>query len=666
MDAFEKGREAKFRADSKKYLKRTGRPLSRKTFEACNPRSIRYTVEDVAMMNSTTPSELNESTLSSAADKTAVHHPIDQPDEDDYFQDDNSDAGSLAGSDDFSRMMILDAGEEQSRQPHSRHYSYSYSADDDRRWREYERGNPNAFSAPLPPSHPLRGRRFGSISSNDSEPINERLGLPAVAREGATLFAKKLRPRPWWELYRDPEFDPDTKWVVPQEDLRPRQEKKDAAQLPQESDRNARVEEKPEHTSPIQQIAKLASQAKERLKSSSISQQEPERPSPILQPSPPIEQAPKQPLPAQQPSPPPEEDPRPLTANEPMWIQGLSPSAEETGLFGPQPRPTFEADIAERAKRLKQRGLHQDEDEQPSTPTNQEFNWDLTNSPNPVMASTPAYTPRAQARPLSSPEALRRAEEVLARNGPFPKEDPGVYARSDPIIKKKFADARAEYIAEQAAKVRAKIRSSPDSPTPLKADGTVGETKDTLQVLGRALQKQAQEKKTSEQCANAQPANEERQQEINQLRNMSTRLHAASRSIRDAYNNAKHLVNSVDMAATTCQPCEHCGHANQHPGAMILTGIKRLLFSQPDDGRTTVTWFGLIFFLSLFWYLSEIILTELFETTTYADTMHGYGVYPDRPRYPFAIPTLISWIPPVNWLLTFTGNSVVYAATPIV
>lgn len=732
--AYEVVREAKYRHDAQKCLERTGRQLSRTAFNACNSmtniRTFAFTEEFRRMQTNGDDSSTNDDTtnhydpgaditMPSNADTTTIHHKFDDftddfvadfdegssanddattvhnqlqdggayyQDDGAYYQDDgvyhqddgayyqdDSDIESLAGSDDFSTKMIME--DDQSRQPRRRRYPYSYSADDDRRWREYERGNPHAFSAPLPPGHPLLGRRlFGSTSSSGSERIKD----PYDDLDGTTLFKKKLKPRPWWELYRDPEFYPETVWVVPPEDLRPRKDNNPASavQEPEPLSTDAQP------LLPTSQTYEPSSPTRQGRRPSNPTQQELGPPFAQKEHRPPSR--------AQQPTPPIEPDLRPLTARDREWLkirEGLTPSAEEIELFGPQPAPTFAADVAERTKLLKERGLLDEkpapgqarprllkerglpdekpalEQAQPSTPPNEEFNWDLTNSPELPLASTPVHTPSPMERALLDSTTPQGSGYPISVT--YSRNDPATAERYEQLMKSLDEDPRTKFINEQAKRIRTRVlRENNSPPTPPFKDGTPNEMGDTLRALSILLNKQAQRNKSQEQQSRSQGPNEDRQQEINQLRSMSTRLHAASRSIKDAYNNAKQLVNSVDLAGSTqCTPCQHCGHANQSPIGMILTGIKRLFFSTDEDGRTVITWFGLVFFLLAFWYFLEVMISKWFETTAYSDTMTGYGVFPDRPRYPFAILSFLFMIPPVNWMLTFFQQNFAYEVT---
>lgn len=162
-------------------------------------------------------------------------------------------------------------------------------------------------------------------------------------------------------------------------------------------------------------------------------------------------------------------------------------------------------------------------------------------------------------------------------------------------------------------------------------------------------------------------AEQERQREMLQLRSMNARLHAARSSIRDANRNARHLENSVDTAEPLVVGCEACGclgcHTHQSPLSMIWTGVKGLVLYHDHNRQQRLTWFGRVCLVLFLWYISEVVLSECLGTNLYAHTMDGYGVYPDRPRYPFVFLTFLSWIPPFRWLWALWRSAGVVQAT---
>lgn len=214
-------------------------------------------------------------------------------------------------------------------------------------------------------------------------------------------------------------------------------------------------------------------------------------------------------------------------------------------------------------------------------------------------------------------------------------------------------------------------------------DSTVESLKGLMLPSGTPSPVEAPEQTSQEiDTPSAKPKNtaeRERQQEILQLRSMNARLTAARSSIRDANRNARHLENSVDAAEPQAKDVKQTHNTEEtktiithdhrdclchaSPVFLIWTGIRRSFVSKDSDGRQQLTWFGLLFSLFLIWYISEIAISEFFGNTNYATTMHGYGVNPSAPRYPYAWLTIISWIPPFGWLLSFKDTPLVYQAT---
>lgn len=347
---------------------------------------------------------------------------------------------------------------------------------------------------------------------------------------------------------------------------------------------------------------------------------------------------------------------------------------------------------------------------QPETPLKPDFDWKLTNNPDSILASTPLVTKHDIEEPQHEIEEPQYEIEE-------PQYD--IEERQYDIEERQYNIEERQYDIEEPQTpeqppVPEESQNLPLTPTlsPIDiappAEGKhpnadpPDEARDLLRALSRKLAKTSSPiiydedwdpvnrcpKKATKhgpstddkhgpstddvpnQPTNSGRAEEAREQEALQLRSMNSRLHAASRSIRDAYRNARQLVDSVDTAELMghkCKACETCGHVEQHPIVMICTGIKRLLISSDNShGRTNLTWFGLIFMVLSLWYMTEIAISEFFGTTDYASTMHGYGVFPDSPRYPFALLTLISWIPPFSWLTPLFKANMFYEATKTV
>lgn len=55
-----------------------------------------------------------------------------------------------------------------------------------------------------------------------------------------------------------------------------------------------------------------------------------------------------------------------------------------------------------------------------------------------------------------------------------------------------------------------------------------------------------------------------------------------------------------------------------------------------------LTWLGLACTMFWTWLITELILSSIFSPPRYATKMHGYGVDPHAPRFPYVLPTLAS------------------------
>lgn len=64
-------------------------------------------------------------------------------------------------------------------------------------------------------------------------------------------------------------------------------------------------------------------------------------------------------------------------------------------------------------------------------------------------------------------------------------------------------------------------------------------------------------------------------------------------------------------------------------------------YSLPHSRRPRPTWLGLLLLASVAWYITESLLCRQFCHKLWAETMIGYGVDPNAPRFPFVIPTLL-------------------------
>jgi len=162
-------------------------------------------------------------------------------------------------------------------------------------------------------------------------------------------------------------------------------------------------------------------------------------------------------------------------------------------------------------------------------------------------------------------------------------------------------------------------------------------------------------------------AEKDRRQETLAIEAMNKHLRAARTSIKDANRGLRRVENRIEIAqeappsssaptpAGVPRPlrigkhgktvCEACGGAFYGSVWKALWTEFRECFytySPPNSWRgIRFTWLGLLCLGFLTWYTVESLLCWRYCHKLYGSSMHGFGVNPDAPRFPFVIPTLL-------------------------
>lgn len=178
-------------------------------------------------------------------------------------------------------------------------------------------------------------------------------------------------------------------------------------------------------------------------------------------------------------------------------------------------------------------------------------------------------------------------------------------------------------------------------------------------------------------------AEKDRRQEDLAIEAMNKHLRAARTSIKDAGRGLRRVENKWDSSSTTDAPqpaskvpdtkkeskeepkpkpsqqtvCVHCG-GHQSVWKGLWTEFRSNFYAYDRNARFGVrlTWLGFLTVMWMLWTVVENLLCWQYCHPLYAETMVGYGVDFDAPRYPFVIPTLLFrpfrpiWKPVVEWL----------------
>ncbi|GAB7339183.1 hypothetical protein MBLNU457_5845t1 [Dothideomycetes sp. NU457] len=149
----------------------------------------------------------------------------------------------------------------------------------------------------------------------------------------------------------------------------------------------------------------------------------------------------------------------------------------------------------------------------------------------------------------------------------------------------------------------------------------------------------------------ASTADRDRENELRTIADMNKRLRTARLGIRDAKTGLKKFERDIDRATaasheqshsqTGALTCAACGHVvNQSVISTMLHEVTSW-FIERDNGTTQLTPLSWTLFMLLMWFLAETALCTIVSPPMYAETMSGYGVDADAPRFPFALPTVI-------------------------
>lgn len=160
-------------------------------------------------------------------------------------------------------------------------------------------------------------------------------------------------------------------------------------------------------------------------------------------------------------------------------------------------------------------------------------------------------------------------------------------------------------------------------------------------------------------------AERQRRQEDLAIEGLAKHLRSAYASIKDAERGIGKLENKVETSTLPEAPkpatmpskprgtvnvdqnwrtvCDHCGGCYQSVWAGLWTEFRSNFYVYDKNARYGIrlTWLGLLVILWFIWHIVENLLCFQYCHPMYADTMEGYGVDPDAPRYPFVIPTML-------------------------
>lgn len=176
-------------------------------------------------------------------------------------------------------------------------------------------------------------------------------------------------------------------------------------------------------------------------------------------------------------------------------------------------------------------------------------------------------------------------------------------------------------------------------------------------------------------------AEKDRRQEDLAIEAMNKHLRAARTSIKDAdrglqrvenkWESTSHVESSQTTTTTTSRPtqvvpldrdwktvCAHCGGSYHSLWWGLWTELRSVFYNYDKNARLgiRITWPGLLVLTYLLWHILENVLCSYYCHPLYAEYMHGFGVDPDAPRYPFVIPTLLFrplrpvWKPAFKWI----------------
>jgi len=151
----------------------------------------------------------------------------------------------------------------------------------------------------------------------------------------------------------------------------------------------------------------------------------------------------------------------------------------------------------------------------------------------------------------------------------------------------------------------------------------------------------------------ASTTDRDRENELRTIAGMNKRLRAARLGIRDAKTGLKKFERDIDRA-TSVSPagqslnqmgdvtCAACGHVPNHSViSTMLHEVSSLFVDRSRKGTTQLTPLSWTLLALLMWFAAEIATCALVTPPMYAETMNGYGVDADAPRFPFALPSVL-------------------------
>ncbi|KAK4974810.1 hypothetical protein LTR28_009854 [Elasticomyces elasticus] len=183
---------------------------------------------------------------------------------------------------------------------------------------------------------------------------------------------------------------------------------------------------------------------------------------------------------------------------------------------------------------------------------------------------------------------------------------------------------------------------------------------------------------TSDQGRSLTQAGKERRLELLNIEAMDKQLKAARTSLKDTSRSLRRAERRVDTVKETVLPhsppetttnkaerCAQCGcSAHRSVFKSMWIEFRSLFYTWDRRSRLGIrfTWLGLLSLVFWAWFLTETTLCSYYCHPLYAESMVGYGVDENAPRYPFVIPTLlfrpfeVLWRPVLNLLAWCFGS----------
>ena len=174
----------------------------------------------------------------------------------------------------------------------------------------------------------------------------------------------------------------------------------------------------------------------------------------------------------------------------------------------------------------------------------------------------------------------------------------------------------------------------------------------------------------------ASKADRDRENELRTIAGMNKRLRAARLGIRDAKTGLRKFERDIGLATTTptttstattapsvpCTTCTASSHATNHSVISAALIEVSSLFVRRGERTKKLTPLSWTILALLAWYIAECVTCALVCPPLYAETMTGYGVDADAPRFPFALPGVLLrplrflWWPVLRLLVLVFGG----------